>query len=526
MRICLFGGPGVGKCFGKDTLILMYDGTTKFVQDVVVGDLVMGDDSKPRKVLDTTSGVENLYLIRPSNKIHSKDKKVPPFTDEYIVNESHILALKLSNEIKSEDDRGNIANDDKVNISVLDYINKPEKFKNLAKGYRANVHFDNRDVLVDPYILGLWLGGGSGTLYKVAPFNDRFVKLIDKAANLRGYCGELNHKYTSEIQDEESVSLVVDYLHSQDLFKNKYVPQEYKINSEEIRLELLAGLMDSNSSDSYFNFISKNFKLACDVAWLCRSVGLYACITEHTETYQSSENCKHYKVQIHGECGIVNASQSVKKVKDSISTKDILKYKIEVCPLGVGEYYGFSVDGNHLFLLGDFTVVHNSTLAHWLTSELAKANVDVEYVDEWIKRLAYQKAEINGWMQRHVFNRQLEKEEFFLRHGVSTIVTDSPLLMQLAYMDTPEAKRFIPLCLSDIKLFNEEYDSINIFLDRGDLPYKSLGRWQTHEEAMHMDMKIKSLMEENLSVFYEFSTTDWDGIFKEVFVRLKSCKLI
>lgn len=167
--------------------------------------------------------------------------------------------------------------------------------------------------------------------------------------------------------------------------------------------------------------------------------------------------------------------------------------------------------------------VGKSTLAHWLTSELAKANVDVEYVDEWIKRLAYQKANINGWMQRHVFNGQLEKEEFFLRHGVSTVVTDSPLLMQLAYMDTPEARRFIPLCLADIKLFNEEYKSINIFLERGNLPYKSLGRWQTYDEALAMDQKIKGLMEEHLGDFYEFDTTDYKGILDEVFLRLKCC---
>lgn len=167
--------------------------------------------------------------------------------------------------------------------------------------------------------------------------------------------------------------------------------------------------------------------------------------------------------------------------------------------------------------------VGKSTLSHWLTSELAKASIDVEHVDEWIKRLAYQKTVITGWMQKHVFSRQLEKEEFFLRNGVSTIVTDSPLLMQLAYMDNNENRRFIPSCLADIKLFEEEYKSINIFLERGNMPYKPLGRWQTHEEAIEFDLKIKKLMEENLNDFYEFDTTDWNGILQEVFLRLKCC---
>ena len=42
---------GRGKCLGKNTPVLMYDGTIKNVQDICVGDLIMGDDSKPRKNL-------------------------------------------------------------------------------------------------------------------------------------------------------------------------------------------------------------------------------------------------------------------------------------------------------------------------------------------------------------------------------------------------------------------------------------------------------------------------------------------
>jgi hypothetical protein len=45
--LLLYHGLGSGKCHGKDTPILMYDGTIKLVQDIKVGDLLMGDDSKP-----------------------------------------------------------------------------------------------------------------------------------------------------------------------------------------------------------------------------------------------------------------------------------------------------------------------------------------------------------------------------------------------------------------------------------------------------------------------------------------------
>ena len=51
---------GGGKCLGVNTPVLMYDGTIKMVQNIKVGDMIMGDDSTPRKILSTCTGKENL----------------------------------------------------------------------------------------------------------------------------------------------------------------------------------------------------------------------------------------------------------------------------------------------------------------------------------------------------------------------------------------------------------------------------------------------------------------------------------
>jgi len=55
-----------GKCFGIDTLVRMSDGSIKKVQDVCVGDLLMGDNSTPRKVLSTVVGKGQMYRIVPN----------------------------------------------------------------------------------------------------------------------------------------------------------------------------------------------------------------------------------------------------------------------------------------------------------------------------------------------------------------------------------------------------------------------------------------------------------------------------
>lgn len=53
------------RCFGKGTKILMYDGSTKNVEDIVVGDKVMGDDKTVRNVLSLSAGREQMYKIIP-----------------------------------------------------------------------------------------------------------------------------------------------------------------------------------------------------------------------------------------------------------------------------------------------------------------------------------------------------------------------------------------------------------------------------------------------------------------------------
>ena len=75
---------GFGKCHAINTPILMFDGTIKMVQDIIVGDLIMGDDSTTRNVLSLARGIDEMYdIIRDNHK--------------YTVNQAHILCLKHEN---------------------------------------------------------------------------------------------------------------------------------------------------------------------------------------------------------------------------------------------------------------------------------------------------------------------------------------------------------------------------------------------------------------------------------------------
>lgn len=80
--VLLVAATGAGKCLARGTPVMMFDGTIKAVENVAVGDLLMGPDSKPRSVVSLARGREMMYRITPTKG------------DPYTVNESHILSLR------------------------------------------------------------------------------------------------------------------------------------------------------------------------------------------------------------------------------------------------------------------------------------------------------------------------------------------------------------------------------------------------------------------------------------------------
>jgi len=115
--------PAMGKCLGKGTNVLMYSGELKKVEDIEVGELLMGNDSTPRKVLSLARGREEMYWVRQNKGI------------DYRVNKSHILSLKRSR------NEGKHKHGDVLNIEVSDYIEKSNKFKSNYKGYKVQLDF-------------------------------------------------------------------------------------------------------------------------------------------------------------------------------------------------------------------------------------------------------------------------------------------------------------------------------------------------------------------------------------------------
>lgn len=104
-------------------------------------------------------------------------------------------------------------------------------------------------------------------------------------------------------------------------------------------------------------------KLIDDVIYLCQSLG-FACYKNKKTTSWTYNGVKKqgeaWRICISGE-GIeqIPTLSPRKQTLPRRQKKDVLVSGIKVEELEEDEYYGFAVDGNNRFLLGNFTVTHN-----------------------------------------------------------------------------------------------------------------------------------------------------------------------
>lgn len=225
-----------GHCLGKDTLVRMYDLSLKPVQDIVVGDLLMGPDGKQRTVVCLTSGIDDLYQV--SQK----------YGQNYVVSKGHTLVLEQKCSVKS------IKDDGEKRIPV-------EKFNELGK-YRQKTTYGKKNKrlifdrlehpTLDPYYLGLWLGDGTKGKAEITRKDDEveIIKYLEHIAQLHGLTAKHTSYRTNLTGARGKRNDIVSRLETLKVLQSKHLPEECQFYSFQHRLELLAGLIDSDGNIS------------------------------------------------------------------------------------------------------------------------------------------------------------------------------------------------------------------------------------------------------------------------------------
>lgn len=363
-----YGGRSAGRCLGKGTGILMYDGSIKNVENIKRGELLMGPDSKPREVISTSIGEGPLYRVKQKSGGMS-----------FIVNDEHILSLKKSHTeyVRFRDgkyyasgryrDQPNI-----VNISVKDYLKKSNKWKSHFYCYKARcIDFGGwpESLLIDPYFLGMWLGDGTSRELRLTLHQDDW-QIIQ-------YCSEYALRFGCELtmyprRNSKAYDVgfpgkkgVVNELWAVfirlGLNNDKHIPMQYQIAPEKDRLALLAGLIDSDGcyAKGNYEFANTNKELALGTKRLADFLGFKTSLRiKEPNGVDRKQRC--YTVFIGGDTWRIPSLLPRKQIEKVERYKDWLIQRFDIEYVGIGEFYGFVLDGDHLFVLEDGTVTHNT----------------------------------------------------------------------------------------------------------------------------------------------------------------------
>lgn len=337
-NLFLTGAAGSGKCLGKDTPIIMYDGTVKMIQDIKEGEQVMGDDSTPRNVVSTTFGQDKMYEIKTETG------------DNYVVNSCHILTFQISKTIEfntsldtydlkwgntsgsietkhfeTEEDAQHYSDQLPilVDLPILECIekNKTVEWQDYFQGVYKDIDFHEKYVEMDSYILGLLLAKG-----------------LDN--------------------DKKTENTFIKFFQNYNLINNKHIPHVYKTNTRSVRLNLLAGLIDGDCRVNWgtYELTQTSKKFSDDIYFLAKSLGFHVKIYERKHIVTGV----YYLIVISGNVSTIPVLCPTKKISHVNEIDTTMTSKITITEIGVDTYYGFELDGNHRFLLGNFLVTHNT----------------------------------------------------------------------------------------------------------------------------------------------------------------------
>ena len=378
--LLLYHGLGSGKCHKKGTPLMMSDGSIKKVEDIKAGETLMGDDSQPRTVLSLATGHDIMYEVISENG------------ESYTVNKDHILCLKsleypclkMGNDTDSGDAVYTVEwiennafcrqdfeteqkavrfyntvretrNETVLEISIQEYLLLDKEVKAKLRGYKVVLDFPEQSLYNDPYDTGFLLGRQNCSI----PFEHNPFEM----------CFTVGYR----------------------------IPEIYKCNSRENRMQLLAGLIDAEgflTEENKFAFIYHyESNLAEDILFLGRSLGFVVTKTvSETDLEFGMKYC----------CMLVLEGSDISSIPTRLKKNCITDFRygrhavsllstIRVKWVGEDDYYGFTLDGNGRYLMGDFTVTHNTcssiALAEGMKSEkpvylMTKASLKTNYFTE------------------------------------------------------------------------------------------------------------------------------------------------
>lgn len=384
------------ECFDPDTEVLMYDRSIRKIKDIHIGDKLLGPDGAPRTVLDECEGVDKMY------RIHSGTG-----CDDQIVNSRHKIYYTEYNHFKK-------TYTDKL-ATPLELM-KEDLHKSYIKQnrYLKRVHpVDNNvssNLLLDPYYLGLWLGDGFTNSPAIINEDIEVIKWLSEYAESNGMTTTLlSDKNVPVIYLKNKIynhkNPIKDALQYYGILNRKDIPDDYLHSSVEDKLQLMAGLIDTDGHFSKrdriytFSQCESRKHIVDKLAFIARSLG-FKCSLHMYKTAGTKHICGNkstcqntYTLRIID--GLYDIPCKIARKKhhwvQKRTKRTLTNFKVSYSH--IGKYKGITTDGDHFFVLKDFTVVHNcqwgipgreggkpATFNQITSLDLTMSNVIAEYI--------------------------------------------------------------------------------------------------------------------------------------------------
>jgi hypothetical protein len=394
VKMLLISGPaGSSKAQPLDADVLTPSGWVK-MGDLKIGDQVFSSLGNPTTVLGVfPQGVKEIYRLTFS------DGSSTECCGE------HLWKTQTCNERydrkripgkRSENGRYKSPKDGQVRstIEILNTLFRPGgKRPNHYIPLTAPINFAEAPLPLHPYVLGALLGDG-GLSANSINFTSADPEMIVKIESLLPDGAHISKKpscpfgYAYSIIDDAATCFrenrIKTILKGYNLmFKKsnaKFIPDCYKFNSIENRLELLRGLMDTDGTTSgfYNSYTTVSDKLAKDVIFLVQSLGGTARVIKRPSHY--TKNGERIECQ-DAYCITVNLPNEfnpfyLQRKADKMTLSEKYFPRRAICNVEkIGEkpcQCIYVEDEPHTYLTNDCIVTHNTLLSIYCSLHLIK----------------------------------------------------------------------------------------------------------------------------------------------------------
>ena len=371
------GAEGTGKSQPLSELILTPKGWTTMGK-LKVGDYVAGEDGNFHKVLAIyPQGVKDTYKVTFSDGATVKCS----LDHLWLTENEHERHRKRKGSVKTlRDILKTFVIKRKSGISKQHYIplTKP-------------INFKERSLKIHPYIMGVLLG--DGCFFNTIAFSTQDKEIADRVRNLLKEDTKISYKpkytYTFKKKQRDNKQnyikkAIVDYGLFEKRSHEKFIPEDYLLNSVKNRIELLQGLLDTDGTLDYRNGKSIRYSttsptLAKNIAFLIQTLGGVCKIRSRTTKYRYRDEIRKgrtcYRLNIVLPEYIVpfklNRKKRIYKPNEKYLPK---RYINSVTYCGKEEHQCiYTENKSHLYLTRDCIVTHNSLLARNIAVKSKKA---------------------------------------------------------------------------------------------------------------------------------------------------------